>query len=206
MTQTIIIIAVAVCVGAFAIYGIRRFLRRTLHSAEAQVVKELVNLVSEKGLDYEAEPEHPRLLSNMTKVYRPAIERDFPSFDWGETRRMIESEIKERFSELDNLEITQTVISRYEKAGSSRVIITESAITYLRDGANKYSVIQTELSYIAYKNEDAQQEKGIRSLNCPNCSAPLKRSAGGEIVCEFCGTIVVGEKDWEITDMREKTH
>ena len=200
----LIIIIAAICVGLFIVYSISRFLRRTARSAEAQVVKELVNLVHEKGLDFEAEPEHPRLISNMTKVYRPAIERDFPSFDWGETKRMIEAEIKERFSDLKSLQITQTEISRYEKSGASRVIMTESAISYSQEGGTRYSVIQTELSYIAYKDENASGEKGLRSLNCPNCSAPLKRSASGEIVCEFCGTIVVGEKDWEITDMKEK--
>lgn len=200
----IVIVAAAVIGGVAIIGGVIRFVRRTARSAEAQVVKEIVNLVSEKGLDYVNEPEHPRLISNMNKIYRPAIERDFPDFDWGEIKRSVEAAIEEKYSDKSDFEISDTVISRYEKSGASRVIITESAADY-RDGEDtRYIAVQTELSFINTKKLDSSGNEEPRALTCPRCGAALSRAANGDIVCEYCETIVVGAKQWQITDIKEK--
>ncbi len=200
----IAIIAAAVIGGALVVGGVVRFVKRTARSAEAQVVKEIVNLVSEKGLDYTSEPEHPRLISNMNKIYRPAIERDFPDFDWGEIKRVIEEAIEEKYSNKKDFEITDTVISRYEKSGASRVIITESAADYREGEDTKYIAVQTELSFVNTKKLDSDGNEEPRALTCPRCGAPLTRAANGDVVCEFCETIVVGAKQWQITDIKEK--
>ena len=39
---------------------------------------------------------------------------------------------------------------------------------------------------------------------CPSCGAPLTRFDNGDVRCEFCSTVVVGEKIWQITEIKEK--
>jgi hypothetical protein len=106
----LIILAAVLAIIIIAVAVIVKFVRRAARSAEAQVVKELVNLVSENGMDFVSEPEHPRLVSNMNRIYLPMIERDFPDFNWDEIRLMLEKEITERFSDRNDFEIDETFI------------------------------------------------------------------------------------------------
>ncbi len=196
------LIALGIIVAGFLIV---QGIRRTVNVAEISAIRAILKLVSDKGLDYENEPDHPRLVSNMNKIYLPKIEADFPEFDWNETKRMIEAEIKKRFEDKKGLEIDETVISRYEKSGNHRIIRTESAASYLgEDDSKKYTVFLTELSFINTKKLDKDGNEEPRALTCPRCGAPLVRAANGDVVCEFCETIVVGEKVWQITEIKEK--
>ena len=204
LIKYLFIVLIALC-GVAVIGGVVKFVRRAGRSAEAQVVRELVNLVSEKGLDFEAEPEHPRLISNMNRIYLPMIEKDFPDFDWDEIRRMLESEIKDNYADRKGFDIDETVISRYEKSGQKRLISCESAASYTEeDGSTKYICIQSVLSYLNSKKLDNNGEEQPRTLTCQNCGATLTRTAVGEVVCEYCGAIVVGEKLWTVTSIKEK--
>jgi len=197
---TLIFIAVGVIVVIGIIGVVVGFVKKTAHSAEAQVVKELVNLVNEEGLDFVSEPEHPRLVSNMNRIYLPKIEKDFPEFNWDEIKLMLEKEIREKFDEKQDFEIEETVISRYEKSGQKARISCESAASYNDGEMTRYFAIQSVLSYLNSKTLDG----GPQALTCPRCSAPLTRKPDGEIVCEFCETVVVGEKMWTVTEIKEK--
>ncbi|HAQ63845.1 MAG TPA: hypothetical protein DCR23_05220 [Ruminococcaceae bacterium] len=199
----IIIIAAVVITAAAVVVVAVRFVKRAASSAEAQVVKELVNIVSENGMDFISEPEHPKLVSNMNRIYLPKIEKDFPDFNWDEIRRMIEKEITDKFSEKQNFEIDETAVSRYEKSGQNRKITCETAASYDDGEMKKYTCIQTLLSYINSKSLDGEQA-GPQALICPSCGAPLTRFDNGDVRCEFCSTVVVGEKIWQITEIKEK--
>lgn len=197
---TLIFIAVGVIVVIGIIGVVVGFVKKTAHSAEAQVVKELVNLVNEEGLDFVSEPEHPRLVSNMNRIYLPKIEKDFPEFNWDEMKLMLEKEIREKFVEKQDFEIEETVISRYEKSGQKARISCETAAEYNDGEMTRHFCIQSVLSYLNSKTLDG----GPQALTCPRCSAPLTRKPDGEIVCEFCETVVVGEKMWTVTEIKEK--
>lgn len=200
---TIIFIAAAVIIGIGIIAVIVGFVKKTAHSAEAQVVKELVNLVSENGMDFVSEPEHPRLISNMNRIYLPQIERDFPGFNWDEIRLMLEKEIVKKFDEKADFEIEETVISRYERSNGKYRISCETAASYYDGEATRRFGIASALAYLNSKTLDSA-DLGPQALNCPQCGAPLKRNAGGEIICEFCGTVVVGDKAWQVVEIKEK--
>lgn len=44
-------------------------------------------------------------------------------------------------------------------------------------------------------------DSGVRTLNCPNCGAPLNISRTAK--CEYCGSIItVDSTDWVVTDMK----
>ena len=208
MTATVLIkylfIALIALCGVAVVSGIVKFVKRAGRSAEAQVVKELVNMVSENGLDFVNEPEHPRLISNMNRIYLPKILKDFPEFDWDEIRKMLEGEIENEYSEKDGFDIEETVISRYEKTGNKRFISCESSASYDQGEQKKYICIQSVLSYLNSKKEDNSGDDAPRAFVCPSCAAPLTRRADGEVVCEFCGTVVVGEKVWTVTSIKEK--
>lgn len=203
LIKYLFIFLIALC-GVAVVSGIVRFVRRAGISAEAKVVKELVNLVSEKGLDFNAEPEHPRLVSNMNRIYLPMIEKEFPEFDWNEIKAMLEKEIRAKFEDKKDFDIEETVISRYEKAGTKRFISCESSASYTENDLTKYVCIQSVLSYVNMKKLDAKGEEAPRSLVCPRCGAPLTRRADGEVFCEYCSTTVVGEKIWQVTSIKEK--
>jgi len=199
----IIIIAGAAAAVALIVKTIVRSARRTVNSAEARIVKELVNTVAQKGFDFDENENQPKKISNMNKIYLPQIQRDFPAFNWGDTKRMIEKEIKDRFAQKKVFTIYETAIARYDKLGKDIVITTESAVSYKENETKKQSAVKAELSYIQYQSEESK-EPSLKTLNCPNCSAPLKRNAAGELICEYCGTLVTGQRDWHITDIREK--
>ena len=203
LIKYLLIALIALCAVA-VISGIVKFVRRAGRSAEAQVVKELVNLVNENGLDFVSEPEHPRLISNMNRIYLPQIEKDFPDFEWDSMKRMLETEIKKEFSSRDGFEISETVVSRYERNGKHRTISCESAASYLENGNTKYTCIRSVLAFINSKKLDAEGAETPRALVCPSCGAPLTRKADGEIICEYCNAVVVGEKIWTVTSIKEK--
>lgn len=196
-----IIFVVAAVIIIVGIIGVaRRFFKRAASSAEAQVVKELVNLVSENGMDFVSEPEHPRLISNMNRIYLPQIERDFPEFNWDEIKLILEKEIVEKFGDRTDFEIEETVISRYEKSGQKYRISCETAASFDDGELTRHFCIQSVLCYLNSKTADG----GPQALTCPRCSAPLTRRPDGEIVCEFCDTVVVGTKLWTVTEIKEK--
>ena len=203
LIKYLIIGGIALCAVA-VVSGIVKFFKRTARSAEAQVVKELMNMVSENGLDFNSEPEHPRLVSNMNRIYLPKIEKDFPDFDWDEIRKMLEEEICEEYKDKENFEIEETVISRYEKSGQRFTITCESSASYLENGATKYICIQSVLSYVNNKKVDENGETEPHSLTCDKCGAPLTRTASGDVYCEYCSTVVVGEKIWKVTSIKTK--
>lgn len=197
---TVIFIIAAVIVGIGIVSVVVGMVKKTAHSAEAQVVKELVNLVNEEGLDFVSEPEHPRLISNMNRIYLPKIEKDFPEFNWDEIKLMLEEEIRQKFDDKQDFEIEETVISRYEKSGQKARISCETAAEYNDGEMTRHFCIQSVLAYLNSKTG----EEGARALTCPRCSAPLTRRPDGEIVCEFCDTVIVGEKMWTVTEIKEK--
>ena len=120
-----------------------------------------------------------------------------------EIRRMIEKEITDKFSDKQGFEIDETAVSRYEKSGQNRKITCETAASYDDGEMKKYTCIQTLLSYINSKSLDGEQA-GPQALICPSCGAPLTRFDNGDVRCEFCSTVVVGEKIWQITEIKEK--
>ncbi|MBE6836118.1 MAG: hypothetical protein E7515_07730 [Ruminococcaceae bacterium] len=203
LIKYLIIGLIALC-GVAVVGGVVRFIKRAGRSAEAQVVKELVNLVNENGLDFVSEPEHPRLISNMNRIYLPQILKDFPDFDWDEIRKMLDNEICEKYSDKDDFEIEETVISRYEKTGNKKLIHCESSVSCTENGVKKYFCIQSVLTYTNLKKLDGNGEETPQALVCPSCGAPLTRRADGEIICEYCSTVVVGEKIWTVTSIKEK--
>ncbi len=203
LIKYLIISLIALC-GVAVVGGIVRFVRRAGRSAEAQVVRELVNLVSENGLDFVNEPEHPRLISNMNRIYLPMIEKDFPDFDWNEIKAMLEKEIRAKYDEKTDFDIEETVISRYEKTGAKRFISCESSASYNEGETKKYICVQSVLSFLNSKKLDENGNEQPRTLTCQNCGATLTRTAIGEVVCEYCGTVVVGEKVWQVTSIKEK--
>lgn len=203
LIKYLLIFLIILC-GVAVIVGIIRFIRRAGRSAEAQVVKELVNLVGEKGLDFNQEPEHPRLVSNMNRIYLPMIEKDFPEFDWDEMKKTVESEIKEKYSDKKDFEIEETVVSRYEKSGQKRSINCESSVSFDNNGQKKYICVQSVLSYVNLKVLDENGNEKPHTLTCRNCGATLTRTAVGEVKCEYCGAVVVGEKLWQVTSIKEK--
>ena len=203
LIKYLFIVLIALC-GVAVIGGVVKFVRRAGRSAEAQVVRELVNLVSEKGLDFEAEPEHPRLISTMNRIYLPMIEKDFPDFDWDEIRKMPEDAIRDEYKDKENFEIEETVISRYEKSGQRFTISCESSASYLENGVTKYICVQSVLSYVNNKKTDENGETQPHSLTCDKCGAPLTRNAYGDVYCEYCSTVVVGEKIWKVTSIKTK--
>ncbi|MBO4338825.1 MAG: hypothetical protein J5877_02750 [Clostridia bacterium] len=203
LVKYLIILLIALC-GVAVVMGVIRFVKRAGRSAEAQVVKELVDLVSEKGLDFVSEPEHPRLISNMNRIYLPQIMKDFPDFDWDEIKAMLENEISDKYAEKEDFEIEETVVSRYEKVGQKRLISCESSAFYSENSEKKYICIQSVLSYLNSKKLDENGNEVPRSLVCQNCGATLTRTAVGEVVCEYCGAVVVGEKVWTVTSIKEK--
>lgn len=200
----IIIILAVIIAAALIVKSIVRAARRTVNSAEAQIIRHVVNTAATHGLDFDQSPAGPKKISNMTKILRPAIERDFPRFDWGEIRQMVEQSVKAQYADKTGFTVHETAISRYEKSGGSIVIGTESSVSYDEGGNKRYFAVQCELSYLNYKTDEAQSEQQPHTLNCPNCRAPLTRNAAGELFCEYCGTIVVGEKTWQITEIKEK--
>ena len=207
MTQAVlikylIIGLIALC-GVAVVSGIVRFVRRAGRSAEAQVVKELVNMVSENGLDFVNEPDRPRLVSNMNRIYLSMIEKDFPGFDWDEIRKMLEDKIKTEYEDKDGFEIDDTVISRYDKTGKKRLILCESSASYDDGEQKKYICIQSVLSFIDSKTAEKENETP-HTLICDNCGATLTVKTDGEVVCEYCGAITVGEKVWKVTSIKEK--
>jgi len=201
LIKILIIAAIIICVGV-VLAGIIKFVRRVGRSAEAQVVKELVNLVNENGLDFVSEPEHPRLISNMNRIYLPMILKDFPDFDWDEIRKMLETQIKKEFSDRENFAIDETVVSRYEKTGNKRLIKCESSASFDEEEQKNYICVQSVLSFINSKK--AEGENQAHALTCEKCGAPLTRKPDGEVVCEYCSTVVVGEKVWTVTSIKEK--
>ena len=132
------------------------------------------------------------------------IEKDFPDFDWEETNAMLEKEIREKYADKEDFEIEETVVSRYEKAGQKRFIMCESSASYTENGEKKYICVQSVLSYINSKTLDSDGNEKPRNLTCQNCGATLSRTSFGEVVCEYCGAIVVGEKVWTVTSIKEK--
>ncbi len=207
MAGVIVVAAVVVIVLIAVILIVKyavRSAKRTINSAEAQLIRHVVNTATEHGFDFDQTPAGPKKISNMTKILRPAIERDFPRFDWGEIKQMVETAVKAQYADKAGFTIHETAISRYEKQGGSIVIGTESSVSYDEAGNKRYFAVQCELSYINYKTENAPSEQQPHTLNCPNCRAPLSRNAAGELFCEYCGTIVIGEKTWQITEIKEK--
>ena len=200
----IVIIVAVIIAAALIVKTIVRSARRAVNSAEAQLIRHVVNTATEHGFDFDQTPPGPKKISNMTKILRPAIERDFPRFDWGEIRHMVELAVKEQYPDKSGFTIHETAISRYEKSGGSIIIGTESSVSYDEGSSKRYFAVQCELSYLNYKTDDAQSDQQPHTLNCPNCRAPLSRNAAGELFCEYCGTIVIGEKTWQITEIKEK--
>lgn len=199
--QGIIIAAVvitAVVIGRAAV----RSAKRTMNRAETRIVKELFDAATAGGVGFDSTPEGPKKVSNMNKIYLPLIAKDFPSFNWSDFKPMVEDAVKAHYAGKKALTLHDTAISRYEKTGGSITIMTESSVSYDENGAKRYVIAQATLAYIRYGN-DTQTAQGEHALNCPNCSAPLTRNAAGELLCEYCGTLVTGEKAWQITDIRE---
>lgn len=180
-----------------------RSARRTVNRAETRIVKELFDAATAEGVGFDSPPAGPKKVSNMNKIYLPLITKDFPAFSWSDTRRMVEEAVKAHYADKKAVTLHDTALSRYEKTGGEMTIFTETSVSYEADGAKQYVIAQTTLSYIRY-GKDAATPQGEHALNCPNCSAPLKRNAAGELLCEYCGTLVTGEKAWQITAIQEK--
>lgn len=192
------VVIVAVIIGKTVI----RSARRTMNRAETRLVKELFDAATSGGVSFDAPPAGPKKVSNMNKIYLPLIAKDFPAFNWSDTKRMVEEAVKAHYAGKKALTLHDTAITRYEKTGGEIAVITESSVSYDEDGTKQYAIARTTLAYIRYGNDTAESH-GEHALNCPNCSAPLKRNAAGELLCEYCGTLVSGEKAWQITDIRE---
>jgi len=199
------IAVIAVIIAAVVIVKkVARAARRTVNRAETQLVKELFEAATDGGAVFDSTPQGPKKVSNMNKIYLPLITKDFPSFNWSETRLMVEDAVKEHYAGKKTLSVHDTAIARYEKTGGSVTLHTESSVSYDENGGKRYAIAQATLSYIRYGN-DSDAPQGEHALNCPNCSAPLSRNAAGELLCEYCGTLVTGEKSWQITDIREES-
>lgn len=195
------VIAVAVLAVILIVRHIMRRVSRTVNSAEARAVRTLINTVAENGFDFDSNENEPRKISNMNKIYLPKILKDFPDFNWGETRRSIEQAIRDKYAGKKAFTIYDTAIARYEALGKDIFITTQSAASYQTEEGVKQLVVQCTLSYITYQEENTPN--GIRALNCPNCGAVLRRNPAGELVCEYCGTAVTGERDWQLTEMKK---
>jgi hypothetical protein len=198
----IIILAIALAVIAIAVGSIAKHLRRAASSVEAQAIKEIAEYISENGMDFTPEPEHPRLVSNMNKIYLPKILKDFPEFNWEEMKQTVNKAVEDKYSDNGEFEIEQTVISRYEKLGQAKNIYCESQIKRTDGEETKYGCVQSTLSYTSANNTENVGE--VLTLKCENCGANLTRTASGEVVCEYCGGLTSGAKIWRITDIFEK--
>jgi hypothetical protein len=140
----------------------------------------------------------------MNRIYLPKIERDFPDFDWNEIRNMLEDEIRKKYEDKKDFDIEETVVSRYEKSGQRFTISCESLAFYMNGDAKKYICVQSVLSYVNSKKLDENGNAEPHSLTCEKCGAPLTRNASGEVYCEYCSTVVVGSKIWQVTSIKEK--
>ena len=198
----LVIAAAAVAVIAIAVGSIASHFRRAASSVEAQAIREISKYISENGMDFTAEPEHPRLVSNMNKIYLPKILKDFPEFNWEEIRQSVNKAVEEKYSDKQDFEIEQTVIAKYEKLGAARNITCESQIKNSEGEETKYGCVQTTLTYTDSKSSQSPNE--VLTLKCENCGANLSRTPAGEVVCEYCGSLTSGAKIWKITEIKEK--
>ncbi len=196
------VIAAVVITALFIGRAVVRSAKRTMNRAEAHLVKELFDAATSGGVGFDSAPAGPKKVSNMNKIYLPLIAKDFPDFHWSDAKRMVEDAVKAHYAGKKALTLHETAITRYEKTGGEIAVITESSVSYDENGAKQYVIAQTTLAYIRYGNDTAESH-GEHALNCPNCSAPLRRNAAGELLCEYCGTLVTGEKSWQIADIRE---
>ena len=192
------VVITAIIIGSLAV----RAARRTINRAETHIVKELFDAATADGIGFDSPPAGPKKISNMNKIYLPLIAKDFPSFNWSDTKRMIEDAVKAHYAGKQAFTIHDTAVSRYEKTGGDIVLLAESSVSYDEGGAKTYAITQTTLSYLRLSGEGTPQTE--HALNCPNCSAPLTRNAAGELLCEYCGTLVSGEKTWQITDICQR--
>jgi len=196
------VLIIAVAVIGIVIRAVRRTVNRTVNRAETQVIKGIIDTATSQNFQFDGAQSGPKKISNMNKIYLPLIEKDFPGFNWTEARQMIEQEIKAHYAKRKHFTLYETAVSRYEKSGSNVTLVTESAASDEENGSKRYTIVQTTLGYIRTCAAEGNAQ-GEHALNCPNCSAPLKRNAAGELICEYCGTLVSGEKTWQITDIRE---
>ena len=197
-----IFILAAVILAAVIVKIIVTAVRRTVNRAETHIVKELFDAAASQNFQFDSAPAGPKKVSNMNKIYLPMIEKDFPNFSWVDTKQLIEQEIQARYAKKHGLTFYETAVSRYEKSGGSITLTAESSVSCDENGSKQYFIVQTTLAYLRTGTTDGTAQ-GEHALNCPNCSAPLKRNAAGELLCEYCGTLVSGEKTWQITDIRE---
>ncbi len=199
----IVVAAVIIAAAGIAAAGITRTVRRRLNSAEARIIKEIVGTASQ-GFSFDEAQNAPRKVSNMNKIYLPMLEKDFPSFSWSEMKRTVERAVKEKYRAEKDFTIHETAVSRYDKTSKDAVVRTETSAQYIKDGAVNQILVQTELSYLFYNNNENDAQKGLHALNCPNCGAPLSRNANGELICTYCSALASGEKEWQITEIKEK--
>ncbi len=170
----------------------------------------------------------PKSLSGMDAVLIPKINKDFPSINIDELKKVAENaiilyfeslkdkelkEIPNASDKLNNMisslildnkntfkdvKIHRTVINAYDNRNGICTITLQTALEYVKDSKKVQDRLNTDLIYIY------DDKKGNVSLNCPNCGAPITKI--GIKVCEYCNTGIVEmlSKTWKINDIYQK--
>lgn len=112
-----------------------------------------------------------------------------------------------------NIDIHQTVISRYKKLKGTCVITLQTAVGYIHyiekegkmiSGDKQYkeqTKYNVELMYVQDIDKlDDKQDSTFNIANCPNCGAKI--SDVGNKTCSYCGSAieVVNIRVWHIND------
>ena len=166
--------------------------------------------------------EQPRTVHGMTDIYLPAIQRDFPEFDYEVFKSRAQGVLRSYFAAIsakdmgllnDDCSVSlrnnvYSIIGDLESHGYDRQISegifhqTEIA-RYLKNGATVSIVFNISVGHYDF-TQDKDGKLMSLGLNCPNCGAPIRNL--GQKFCDYCGTgvVEVNTRTWRFESIKEE--
>ena len=146
----------------------------------------------------------PKSVADMTAVYAPSIQKDFPELNLAELKGIAEQHLKDYLSKKKNfagIRIHRTEIKEYIKRSGTCVIIFQSGVQYLTGTKKVQARYNTHMMYV--QDADAYGHADGFSTSCPHCGAAI--SDLGRKFCDYCGSEVVpiNIHVWELHDIEE---
>lgn len=138
----------------------------------------------------------PRSVSGCDSLLLPQILKDFPDFDVELAKTYARDYLREQLGDYESLTIYSVVINRYHRTGAQRMIVFQSAVSYIDGGEKLQKRYDLDYTFLL-PTVDSEV-----AANCPNCGGAL---GYGVTVCPYCGSRVANalKNAWHFTEMRE---
>ena len=171
-----------------------------------------------------------RSVPDMTKLFLPAINRDFPAFNWPEERVAIEKRIvsvlaarqaldlsklsapSESLRERVRLAIEDDRMNELTRSFSD-IVIHKTAIADYKNQARAAALaaphrVETSVTSVLVHAQSVNVKSGyqkIVGISCPHCGAPLPRA--DTRICPFCKSALVQTDSmvWSLEEIEFQT-